>query len=292
MAKLPLSALVAWLVPPHGWEVAARLTPGASGRLAEKIARILGSGWAGPSAEDIARGHQLMLRIDQLAYLRCHAPWRWRPRLALHGKEHLTVARSTGKGVILWVGPTVAGPLVAKMTLHEHGIAVHHLSHPHHGLSRQTRLGRRLLNPLRTRIEDRFLRERVLLGTDNQAQAALRRLSGLLRQGETVSITVAPRGSRVLSAPFAAGRIEVASGALALAARTGAALLPVWAWRCPDGSYATRIEPPLAPAGDHQAIVRELGSQLERFAKDCPEQVQWDQACLQLPSTPRAGRAG
>lgn len=292
LAKLPLSAALAWLLPPHRWEKAARLTVGPPDRLAEKIGQILGGDWAGRSAKDIAHAHQLMLRLDQLAYLRCHAPWTWRPRLSLCGSQHLAAARSAGKGMILWVAPTVAGSLVAKMTLHGNGIAVHHLSHPDHGFSRRTRLGRRLLNPLRTRIEDRFLRERVLLGEGNQSQAALRRLSSLLRQGEAVSITVGPHGSRVLSTPFGGGRLEVASGAPALAARTGAALLPVWVWRRADNSYATRIEAPLVPAGDQQAIVHALGRQLERFAQLHPEQVQWDHGCLNPPAAPVTGRAG
>ena len=286
LAKLAPSALLAWLLPPRGWEAAARLARAAPARLVAKIERVLGSEWAGRTATDIAQGHQRELRLDQLAYLRGHAPWRWRPRLSLRGTEHLAAARSAGRGAILWVAPTVAGPLVAKMTLHENDIGVHHLSHPHHGFSSGSWVGRRLLNPLRTQVENRFLRTRVMLGEDNQSQAALRRLTGLLRQGELVSITVGARGNRVTSAPFGRGRLQVASGAAALAARTGAALLPVFAWRCADGSYATRIEAPLPPADDHGALARALAGLLEAFARLHPEQVQWDHSAIQPPVTP------
>lgn len=53
-----------------------------------------------------------------------------------------------------------------------------------------------------------------------------------------VSITVAATGVRPLAAPFLNGSLRVGSGAPHLAARTGAALLPVLTLRRGTGRFA------------------------------------------------------
>ena len=70
-------------------------------------------------ADRIAARHLAMLRLDQLGYLRSHAPGGWRADLTLDGLEHLHGALAAGRGAILWVAPTVFAPLLAKRALHE-----------------------------------------------------------------------------------------------------------------------------------------------------------------------------
>jgi hypothetical protein len=167
--------------------------------LAAKIERVLGCEWAERAVEVIAQGHQRELQSPI-----CSGTHRGGGvRLSLRGTEHLAAARAAGRGVILWVVPTVAGPLVAKMALHGNGVGVHHLSHPHHGFSTGTWVGSWLLNPL----------------------------------------------------------------------RTGAALLPGLAWRCPDAFYATRIEAPL-PAGRRRGAGPRFGRAARGICAPASEQVQ------------------
>ena len=179
------------------------------------------------------------------------------------------------------MAPTVFAPLIAKRALHEAGFPLHHLSHPAHGFSSRSRVGR-LLNQLRTRVEDRHLAERVLLGQGNEAQAALRRIGALLRGNAVVSITVGRQGTRVADAALMGGRLQVASGAPHLAMRLGAALLPTTVWRTSAGGFVTRISRAL-PTGDDaslESVASGLAEILEDFAVAYPEQIHWGHNCI------------
>jgi lauroyl/myristoyl acyltransferase len=290
LAKLPLAATLAWCVPERHWgmvtESAARLEPRARARLARQIATLFGEVALPEPVDRIALRHLAMLRLDQLLYLRSHAPRGWRADLALHGLDHLRGALSAGRGAILWVAPTVFAPLVAKRALHEAGFPPHHLSHPAHGFSSLSRVGRNLVNPLRTRIEDRYLAERVMLGRGNEAQAALRRIGALVRRNAVVSITVGGRGSRVTATPLLGGGLQVASGAPHLAMRLGAALLPTTVWRTVEGGFVTRIWPPLATGegASLETVAAGLGAIVEAFTLAHPEQLHWGHNCIDLAS--------
>ena len=290
LAKLPLTAALAWALPPGYWDAVAtgtaRLQRGERLRLARLIVTALGV--ASPAAADrIAQRHLAMLRLDQLAFLRSYLRRGWRAELALEGSDHLRAALRAGNGVILWVAPTVFAPLVAKRTLAEQGCRLHHLSHPDHGFSSSSRLGRRLLNPLRTRIEDRYLAERIMLGQANEARSALRRIGDLLRRNEVVSISAGRYGSRVAAAPMLGARLQIASGAPHLAMRLGSALLPVTVARTGTGRFVTRIWPPLAAgAGTSlESVAAALAGVLEAFAVDHADQIHWDHNSL-APMSP------
>ena len=285
LAKLPLSAALAWGVPERYWaalaSASARLEGGARRRLAGQIETVLAAAALAEPADRIAARHLAMLRLDQLGYLRSYAPGGWRCDLTLDGLEHLHGALAAGRGAILWVAPTVFAPLIAKRALHEAGFPLHHLSHPAHGFSSRSRVGRPL-NQLRTRIEDRYLAERVMLGQGNEAQTALRRIGALLRGNAVVSITVGRNGSRVAEAAMLGGRLQVASGAPHLAMRLGAALLPTTVWRTAAGGFVARIWPAL-PTGDGaslESVVSGLAGILEAFAVAHPEQIHWGHNCI------------
>ena len=285
LAKLPLSGALAWGVPQRYWDLvtsgAARLQPRTQKRLAQRIEAVLGAA-APASADQIARRHLAMLRLDQLAFLRSYAPNGWPAELTLHGLDHLLAALAVGRGAILWTAPTVFAPLIAKRTLHEAGYPPHHLSHPAHGFSSRSHIGRALLNPLRTRVEDRYLAERVMLGEANEAQAALRKIGALLRKNAVVSISVGRNGSRTVDTPLLGGTLTVASGAPQLAMRLGAALLPVVVWRTDERSFVTRISSPLTTCEGASlgSVAAELAGVLEPFALAHPEQMHWDHNCI------------
>jgi lauroyl/myristoyl acyltransferase len=281
LSKLPLATAIAWSAPEGQWErlalAAASLQAGARARAAGQI----GAGYgAVPPPEPLAKialRHVAMLRIDQLLYLRSRAPHGWRVDLPVEGQVHLQEALALGRGAILWVAPTVFAPLIAKRALHAAGHALHHLSHPAHGFSSQSRLGEALINPLRTGVENRYLAERVMLGSGNEAQGALRRIAALLRGNAVVSISVGRKGSRVAEAAMLGGRLRVASGAPHLAASLGAALLPTTVARNRAGTFVTQIWPPLPVGRDTplSTAVAGLAGILEEFARAHPEQIHW-----------------
>ena len=116
------------------------------------------------------------IRVEQLCFLRSYWERDWSPRIRLDGGEYLAAAHEAGRGAVLWVVPTVFSWLFAKRALAEAGFAVHHLSREGHGFGTKSRLGETILNPIRTRIEDRYLAERIKIPEGAGPQAALKRL--------------------------------------------------------------------------------------------------------------------
>jgi lauroyl/myristoyl acyltransferase len=301
LAKLPPAVLAAWCLAERHWNGlahrAAGLETAALERLAGRITAMLGPGQLAEPARTVARRQLGFIRLDQLCFLRSYRPGGWNPKLRLEGAEHLEAALARGRGAILWVAPTVFQWLVTKRALHEAGWPVHHLSNPNHGFSTSSWVGTRLVNPIRTRIENRYLAERVMLAPDGGAQAALRRLTAVLRGNGIVSITVAAAGARPITAPFLRGSIRAASGAPHLAARTGAALLPVLTFRGETG-FVTRILTPLllpetgAPDSRLVAAVNELAVRLEPHALAHPDQISWLLDCIEpVPPADAGGQA-
>ncbi|WP_027132888.1 LpxL/LpxP family acyltransferase [Geminicoccus roseus] len=296
LARLPLSAALAWAVPERHWHAlalrAAGLEPATLARTARKIAAMIGPDRLPEPAAGLARRQLALIRLDQFCFLRSYRPGGWRPLLTLHGQDHLDQALAAGRGAILWVAPTVFQWLPAKRTLAEAGYRLHHLSSPQHGFSTPSRFGLAWLNPIRTRVEDRYLAERVMLGTDGQAKAALRRLTLLLRQNQVVSITLGSAGARTIRAPLLNGWLRAASGAPHLAARTGAALLPVITLRNGDGSFTTRIGAPLGRPGaaasddDLSDLVARMARHLEPQVLADADQIVWGLGCLETGTAP------
>ncbi|HEX6014366.1 MAG TPA: hypothetical protein VFY87_21740 [Geminicoccaceae bacterium] len=301
LAKLPLSALAAWCVPERSWDAVAaqavRLERRNIAGIAERIAGMVGPDRLPEPALALACRQIGLNRVDQLCFLRSYRPGGWRPELLLEGREHLDAALAAGRGAVLWMAPTVFQWLPAKRALSEAGYRLHHLSHPRHGFSTLSRFGRRWVNPIRTRVEDRYLAERVVLGDHGGARGALRRLTALLRRNAVVSITVAAEGTRQARAPLLGGFLCVASGAPHLAARTGAALLPVVTLRTGPGRFLTRIEAPLptppggSPDDPLEQAVAELARRLEPYVLAHPDQIAWALDCfdpLPPPAIPAA----
>lgn len=200
---------------------------------------------------------------ERLQILRAHRPGGWRPRLRFLGGEHLDAALARGRGAVLWTPPVSYADLVTKMAFHEAGVAVSHVSAFSRGFSpnsclvwNPTRFGTRVLSPLRTRIEDRYLRERIALPRDGSLAYA-RRVERRLRENGVVSIRAGEVGHRALDLPFLEGRIRLATGAPSLALAAGAALLPVFTTRTRPGTFDVVIEPPLestAAASRHDTV--------------------------------------
>lgn len=252
LAGLPGLIWPAWLAPEKSWPGLCRaLSPLAVGDLARDpaaaaalIRRTLGARLPQHDGRRILRDMAAEGILTFLQVLKCHRPGSWVPRVRLSHSGRVAAALENGRGVILWVAHGFHGHLGAKVAFGQAGIKVTHLSRPDHGFS-ASRFGTRYLNRIQTAIEDRYIAERVLLPMRGQ-NAALNLLARRLRDNRIVTITAQRGAARTAQAAFMDGTVTLAIGAPALAHLTGAALLPVFAFRDEDSVIDVRIEAPLA----------------------------------------------
>lgn len=281
---LPLLFTISWLVPERLWpRLCRRIGPLAVPMLAgdaparvRLIRRTLGATRLKAAPKEILSelaGEQI-LSILQL--LKGYRPGGWKPAIALSGKAHIEAALARGRGAILWVSYSVYGDLISKMAFHRAGLAVSHLSRASHGFS-DTRFGARFLNRLQTAIEDRFIGERVSL-TAKGATGALDHLRARLGDNRAVTFTVHRNAKRPATVPFMDGQLHLAPGAAVLARKTGAPLLPVFAFRDETGGLTVTVGAPLEMAEElpTEAVVeqaaRQYAAALDPYVRRYPGQ--------------------
>jgi lauroyl/myristoyl acyltransferase len=196
--------------------------------------------------------------------------------LDLSGREELHSALAAGRGAILWIAPFVWAPLIARVGLHRAGFAVSHLSRPTHGFGASP-FAVTHLNPIWTRVEERFLARRVVMEPGAES-AALRFLHRLLGEGAIVSISVGTQGAQVASVAFLGTELRLATGAVTLAASSGAPVLPVFTGRETNGRFRVIIDEPihLPTRADRQtlrqATVLAYADRLEPWVRRWPGQ--------------------
>lgn len=281
---IPAIAFFAWLLPERWWWpfacTVARLSLFVKRNKAayrEGFAKVLAGHRIEVDLDEVICAHLANHHLRYLQGMRCYAPYGWHPRIRLVGREHIERALASGKGAILWVAPMASRDLVTKMALHEAGFRVSHLSRYSHGFSRSL-LGARVFNPIWTRVENRYLAERLVLSHVNYT-APLRVLVRRLQENRLISVTVVDAGLHTPELPFLNGTIRISEGAPALTLKTGAALLPVFVVRQPDGSFVVNIDSPLQPplglAGDDAIRALFLGFMpvLESYALRYPTQT-------------------
>ncbi len=284
MAALPVSFAVAWTLPEPLWRGLARASSPLAARALitrmqpaiERIERLVGDRPMAGSPMAVVQESIAGYVEEYLQVLREYRPRGWRPDIRLEGRSHVDAALARGRGAVLWVSHFSFAGLVAKMALCREGIRTSHLSHPSHGFSR-SRFGMRDLNSLRLHVEDRYLNERIMLSLDG-ATGAVRQLLRRLRRNELVSLTVRERAARPSIVPFLHGTIRLATGGADLAYATGAALLPVFAVREPEGHFRVVIDPPLevqhqlARRESSDVALRDYAARLRPFVLDYPGQ--------------------
>jgi lauroyl/myristoyl acyltransferase len=262
----PVFALPAWFLPERAWPALGRvLSPMAIGDLTPYpaateilIRKTLGARLPETPAKTILRDMGAEGIFTFLQVLKCYRPDGWEPTVRIAGFDHVDAALSAGRGAVLWVAHAFHGHLGAKVGFRRAGLDVVHLSTPAHGFS-ASRFGVRHLNRIQTRIEDRYIAERVLLplpgSKGNGQNAALTTLVKRLKANKVVSITGQRGTGRTIDARFLDGTLPLASGAPALAQMTGAALFPVFAFRAADGAIEVSVEPEIALQGPREAAV-------------------------------------
>lgn len=307
---LALMTAIAWCVPERYWPGVAsgierlfwraqRQPRPSKRKWLDRTARLIADFLAAKSAEEILRGCSVYNHLATLQLLRCHRPGGWHPRIQLSGEDRLRLALDAGRGAILWVHSTATSHIVTKMAFHRAGFRVSHLSRYTHGFS-PTRFGWRVLNPVRTIAERRFLAERLEIGPAGPfvqgkegPERAVDAITRRLEAGQVVSITfIDAQARKPLYMPLLNGWLPVGDGAIRLARRTGAALFPVVTVMQEDGSFVTTIEPALEvpAAGDGDGAAEEAlgayGRVLEGHVLRAPEQFSlWYQA-VKSPCAP------
>jgi len=282
---IPFLAVLSWTIPERYWDAVARGAVGlakwrseARPRARPQHNRHALEGHVDAQTlhgMEIARfRHRVVARMQAFREFR---PGGWTPKIDVHGLEHIETAQACGKGVVLWVSPFSYSDLVTKKGLSEVGCHVSHVSHPNHGFS-TTRFGVRVINPIGTRIEDRHLAERLLLGDANASASALMLARRRLRQNRVVSITVGRHAPKTVRVAFFDTELELSTGPVRLARLTNSVLLSVITVRTDKGTFAIHIEGPLdrpseqSDEGRDEAVFRRLVRGLEHHILCYPGQ--------------------
>jgi lauroyl/myristoyl acyltransferase len=271
-AYVPAVTLIAWCLPERLWWpfclALARLSMFVKRNgtvFRRRFSELIGERRLEVDMDEVVRAYLANNHLLRLQGMRLYAPFGWRPRLRLVGREHIEHAIAAGKGAILWVAPMACKDLVAKMALHQAGYQVSHLSRFDHGFSISL-WGARLFNPIWTRIEERFLAERLVISPREQVNA-LRVLIKRLRENRLVSVAATTEGRKYPHvSPFLNATIKLAEGAASLCVTTGAALVPIFNVRQPDGSFVVTVEPALLAASNGDAA-QQIDSLIAQFVK-------------------------
>jgi len=276
--------LISWGVPKKYWFSISRLLVSGRqllrhdlARRAESIETLLEGGHACACPSDIIRRYDANAFVEKLQLMRLYRPDGWTPRLVLEGGAHLERALAAGHGAILWIVPLSFHSQVTKMAFAQAGYSVNHLSRYFHGFNSYSRLGGLCINPVRTRQEERYLRQRVVIGPGD-SQDVLKRLADLLRRNEIVSITVGKQGRRTSQVGFFDGKITLATGPAFLSYRTRAPLLPIFTVLESRDKFVVKVEPPLSNGrnNDAEAHIQEsltnFAAVLERHVSAFPDQ--------------------
>ena len=78
-----------------------------------------------------------------------------------------------GRGAIVWCDQFTAQTIIGKRALHEAGIEAHQVSVNSHGIS-ESIFGLRFLNPPLVKVENRFLKSRIVFDRDDAYQVTIR----------------------------------------------------------------------------------------------------------------------
>lgn len=241
--ELLLCFMIAWLAPERAWRwlstQLARLHSLLMKENAAELNNALGQIRNDLSTGDMLKEHRIACFLEEAQVFKEYRPGGWQARLQLHGAARVDDALQDGNGVILWTYSCRYGDLAIKKALKQAGYEFNHLRSDIHPYS-STKFGRQVLNPLRTRIEDRNIKRVVVLYPDKQTKA-IRELNTLLRKNEIVSITAIGDGGSDLPIPFLGGQLRMKRGAIVLSRRTKAPILPVFITP-KDGGLAFDVE--------------------------------------------------
>ena len=181
--------------------------------------------------------------------------------VTLEGMEHLEAARAEGRGVLLVGGHFSHLELCARL------------------VSRRIRIAGMYRRMDSAVFEYMVLRARLRYADTMFDKDQLRATVKYLRHGGTV--WYAPdqdmRGKDSVFAPFFGIPASTITATHHLARLSGAAVMPFFHRRTPDGAYALRLEAPLVdfPTGDVVADTARVNAAIERMVREAVPQYLW-----------------
>ena len=249
--KLGTFGVLSWTLPQTMWGPATRAYAGLHAALNPKrthsetaqIASLIPTADLSIDPRRIRIGNRANTYEAQFEYLRSWRPGGWHPKIDLLGTSNVSDAMNKGRGVVLWGSNFTSNSLVAKMAMHRLGLAVSGFSVPSHGFS-NTRFGIRYLNRICRDIEDRYLRERLMV-EGREFGGALQHLRDCLQANQAVYFAVGGRGRRTATAKLLGGQIHMATGPLFMARQAGAAILPIHTFRKAPGHFEVTFGAPI-----------------------------------------------
>lgn len=188
---------------------------------------------------------------------------RWSPDIRLEGLEGLQAALKRGHGAIIWCDQFTAQTIIGKRALYEAGIEAHQLSVSAHGISDST-FGLRFLNPPMVRVENRFLKSRIVFDRGDAYQVTGRIQKILGNNGVVLVTNTVHAGSTFTEVGIGeSGWTHLASAPTNFAARGKAALFSMSTFETdPFRQYRAIVSPELvpAPAGTAEPTTRAGGA--------------------------------
>lgn len=154
-----------------------------------------------------------------------------RERLELEGTEYLRAARDAGRGAVV-VSAHFGNPEMAVQGLAAHGLLFFGLTEP--------------IQPQALSDLTHWLRSRHGHTYRTVSRGGLREMVQRLKQGGLIAILLdRDIGGTGVPMQLFGAETRIPLGAIELALRTGADLIPAWTWRRPGYKFHVRIGPPL-----------------------------------------------
>ena len=249
--RLAVQGILAWTLPEPLWWPLSRLfgkmnaacNPTRTRSDASLIKAALANSEHRDRAKHIAVELWANRYEERFHYLRSWRPGGWNPSINISGAKYVESARSQGRGIVFWSATFAFNSLINKMAWYRLGLKVKHFSRPAHGFS-TTRFGIRYLNVVRRGIEDRYLLER-LMTPEHKTKETLNSIRNHLKEKGIVSFMIGDKGRQQASVSFLASRITLATGPLAIAHQTNAAVIPVSTLRTGPGRFEVVISAPI-----------------------------------------------
>jgi lauroyl/myristoyl acyltransferase len=218
--------------------------------------------------EDIPMEIEAGRLLDLMLVLRLSRPGNWVPPVRLEGIEHREAALSEGQGAIMLAGDFSSGSIVNLFAMATAGHEVAFISSEYHGFI-ATRFGRRFLNWIKWRVEDRFGRRIVF--NDDAGVAAGREMRRELAANQPLGVIAgAWIAKKIVEIPFLSGRMRLGTGVVNLALSTQATILPVvMFWEENGETYRFIIDRPLRPPWEldkAEAGIQIMSDFLDRLA--------------------------
>jgi lauroyl/myristoyl acyltransferase len=195
--------------------------------------------------------------------------------VACTGAENLRNALAEGRGAILWIGDFALAGDVVKIGLCQLGYRHMHVSRPEHGFS-ESQFGIAYLNPIRTRYEESFRCQRLVI--DRSAPNVIRSavIAALAKNQIVSTMATAHEGRRFEAVEFLNGYLSLLTGILDFGRQTESPILPVFVVSRDGGNHFDLvIESPLSTAPpdretDHSIALADFARRLERYVRDFP----------------------